>query len=423
MNHLMSAKQVLPEAQILLACANPWVLGAESPLSHALAQESVNWDLLLRAAELHKLKWLLYWKISGNKADKDKVPKELLMGLRSEYAQAAHRMEQLQKALSEVMEAFVAHDIPVLPWKGPSLAQIYPEPALRPCYDLDLIVPKEAWCKAQRILKELNYSPGQPEGYPPITDKFLQSPQFLKLCIEHYFVHEKTEFVVDLHWAPFDPSFVQIPWKMLEEHSRNDRTTVSIAPELMISILAAHACKHCWSKFIWVADIAGLIMQGGLDWEKTLHIAHKLGSENMLLLGIALATNIPGVVVPSVVAKQLSCNVKVKAYTDELMSRFFTNPAARSYRSLKTWLFHANLKRTRLHTLGYAVSLVMTPALSDWASAPGLVDCYPAFYLIRPAILIKCLPAVVWRFISGGYNRDLTHKSDDPSESQNAGCP
>ena len=55
----------------------------------------------------------------------------------------------------------LATGIPVIPWKGPMLAELlYGDKTLRPCADIDLLVPPALAWRALQTLVRAGYSPG-----------------------------------------------------------------------------------------------------------------------------------------------------------------------------------------------------------------------------------------------------------------------
>jgi hypothetical protein len=96
----------------------------------------------------------------------------------------------------ELLEALAASEIAVLILKGTGLAHsLYPEPHLRPCLDVDLLVRPDALEAAERVLAAQGWS------HPPERDAELSEPQ------RHYAKNARgtLAYHVDLHWKIANP--------------------------------------------------------------------------------------------------------------------------------------------------------------------------------------------------------------------------
>jgi hypothetical protein len=106
-------------------------------------------------AEAHGVAPLLYKKISG-------LPQPfsaaVIQKLESSYYQSAGRAQLLQAELDRLAAAFDGAGLPWLPLKGAALAwSVYPDPALRPMNDLDLLVAPRDLLTAVRLAGRLGY--------------------------------------------------------------------------------------------------------------------------------------------------------------------------------------------------------------------------------------------------------------------------
>jgi hypothetical protein len=103
----------------------------------------------------------------------------------------------MERQLREIIEAFREEGIRVLVLRGPALAfSLYPDPAMRPSSDLDLLVRPEQVVQARGILEDL--------GYKCLARRFETARDFFR---EECFIHQNNrnnKFPVDLHWVHWE---------------------------------------------------------------------------------------------------------------------------------------------------------------------------------------------------------------------------
>ncbi|NIR15085.1 MAG: nucleotidyltransferase family protein, partial [Desulfobacterales bacterium] len=107
------------------------------------------------------------------------------------------RSLHMERQLQEIIEAFQEQGVRVLVLRGPALAfSLYPDPAMRPSGDLDLLVIPEHVVQARDILESL--------GYRCLARRFETARDFFR---EECFVHQESpgnKFPVDLHWVHWE---------------------------------------------------------------------------------------------------------------------------------------------------------------------------------------------------------------------------
>ena len=104
----------------------------------------------------------------------------------------------MHRELQRLMSYFAAVDIPVVPFKGPTLSEkLYGDPALRMFCDLDLLVPPDQVRAMVDLLIE--------EGYLPIF-KPADLHRWLQPKSQHFHCslqHPSGGWLVEVHWAVF----------------------------------------------------------------------------------------------------------------------------------------------------------------------------------------------------------------------------
>ncbi len=231
---------------------------AEHPLGPGLVDES----------ERHGMGPLVYRHLKGAQAP---IPGDVATTLTGVYVRHRHANAMRTRVLSELLDAFRANDIAVLIVKGGALAHtVYPDPALRPMSDLDLLVEPGKLDRAASTLEELGM--GHPVVDPGQGGKGLTTAG--KSC-------EDVWVGVELHTDLFETGF---PASMTIQDLTVEPLTFRVGPDGPIGkTLGAtdciwHLCEHLrfhttvflpW-RLIWMVDIMAVAegRAGPVEWEK-----------------------------------------------------------------------------------------------------------------------------------------------------------
>ncbi len=269
----------VPEFDLLLRAAGKKV-ALQTRLD--LCARIDDWDALIDAAEFHGLSSLLAAAVEQAGAD---APQEIVSRLRDIRLDSVKRALFFFAELRTLTDAFSAANIPVISLKGPALAAaLYPDPALRPCSDLDLLVREADIAPALDLLTETGYR------LAPHLATF-PAQTLATLDCEARLRGRKID--VDLQWATapcghllrFDPAIL---WRGGQKLRLGDAEIPVLSLEANLLFLCAHGAKHGWSRLMWLGDIARAAQQGP-DWERTIALAAEARCERPLLLGLLLA--------------------------------------------------------------------------------------------------------------------------------------
>ena len=170
------------------------VLQDESPLAPAASLDE--WSSLLNFLQAHWIIPFLYRKV-GSLPQECRPPEPIADEMRQAFLFSRVRSLHMERQLREIIEGFQEEGVRVLVLRGPALAfSLYPDPAMRPSCDLDLLVLPEQVVQARGILESL--------GYKCLAKRFEVARDFFR---EECFVHQKNpgnKFPVDLHWVHWE---------------------------------------------------------------------------------------------------------------------------------------------------------------------------------------------------------------------------
>lgn len=224
-----------------------------------------DWEALPAAAERHGLAPLAFKHLTAAGAPWPAAVRRTLQAqaVRARYANAARF-----QALGEILRAFTAAGLRVLVLKGAALAHlVYPDPALRPMDDLDLLVePAQAEAAHAQLaalgFRALDYRlPADHHHRPPLAREV-----------------DGVSVVVELHTALLYPRLKRPPlglnalWPAAQTFTVEDTPAYTLGRLDMLAHLYQHGF-HAHLRFnrhrlIWAADLISAVEAWGpaLDW-------------------------------------------------------------------------------------------------------------------------------------------------------------
>ncbi len=370
-----------PEDALLLCCARVCTDAERSERIRALLQHDLDWEYLLSMAQRHALIPLLFRHL--NTTCPEAVPSTPWQQLRQRFHSNARRNLSLTGELLKLLRLLATHNIPAIPFKGPVLAvAVYGDLTLRQFVDLDLLVQPQAVLQVKTLLRTQGY-----QAMLPLRDE--QEAAFLRLHHECAFAHPDGVGCLDLHWALNRRSWptpleLERVWEGLVPVVVGGQEVLTFAPEDTLLALCIHGTKHLWLKLQWLCDVARLLgTYGSLDWEHAMAQAHALGSARMLYLGLRLAPDLLGVVLPEEVWRRVQTDPAVPRLAAWVRTLLFQDAQA-----VPGILHTACFSFLALETLGrrsrYLCDTLLTPTTFDLALVPLPTALFPLYYAFRP---------------------------------------
>jgi hypothetical protein len=170
------------------------VLRDESPIAPDATTEQ--WGELLEVLRANWAIPMVYRKI-GSLPQECHPPETIADEMRQAFLFSRVRSLRMEIQLQKIIEGFQEEGVRVLVLRGPALAwSLYPDPAMRPSCDLDLLVIPEQVVQARDILESL--------GYRCLAKRFETARDFFR---EECFIHHENpgnKFPVDLHWVHWE---------------------------------------------------------------------------------------------------------------------------------------------------------------------------------------------------------------------------
>ena len=275
-----------PELELCFLCARMSLGARASRQLTALLEEPVEWDALLATARQHRVVPLVYRTLTA--LESDVLPPTVASELQGEVRANSRRNLFLTGELLRVIDTLGAHDIPVIPYKGPVLATaIYGDLSLRQFGDLDIIVRSEHVARASELLIARGYQ---------VAFDFTGKDVAL--------FHPKLGVTLEMHWSiSAERHAVQPPperlWENLRPCSVGGRSVLAHAPEDLLWMLCIHGAHHRWERLSWLCDVAEMVRANTLDWDRAVDDAIELAAGRAVFLGLLLSRDLLGAELPA----------------------------------------------------------------------------------------------------------------------------
>lgn len=284
-----------------------------------------DWGAVVEEAVRQGLLPVVYRYLAGH--GKGVVPQAVMNDLRMRYHGAVAGNIRLIDQLFSVMSLLQGHGIGVMPYKGPVLSsQLYGDPCLRPCCDVDFLVRMADAQRARDLLVEAGYEPEVSVGPR-------QEGIYLRQQCEYTLRRRNTGVAVELHWAiaqkaasfGFDAASL---WDDPVGATVEGREVPTVAPAKMLLVMAIHnGAKHQWERLLWVIDFARLISRVRLPWQEVMALARRLGMRRSVVVGSILARDVAGIALPAELEEAAGADPVAARLADHIAERLFDGGA------------------------------------------------------------------------------------------------
>ena len=264
----------------------------------------IDWELVQREARRHRVLPLLFHVLENLMGER--LPSSLREQGREHRRSVRIQNTFVIQELERIIRRFEEAGLPILTLKGPTLAQTaYGDIDLRRSVDTDVLVPRNRFSDADRLLHEIGYEyAGKRKG----TTGWRKKLSFY-LDGQWDFVRGNS-FALDVHTRLMPPGYsFPTDFEQVWERSRSVRLGECImarglSPEDQILLLTFHGVKNEWRSIRYVTDIAGAIRgKPHLDWSPLLERSQRMNATRVLRLGLYLAHDLLDASLPEDVRK------------------------------------------------------------------------------------------------------------------------
>jgi hypothetical protein len=382
-----------PEAQLLLSCSRAALDPAAAERLRRLLTSDLDWACVDQVAQTHRVKPLLYNALST--VEPSVVPPAFMSALREHFHGSARRNLALTHHLLSLLQLFRANAVRVIPFKGPVLAAgAYRSLALRPFFDLDVLVDGSDVQQARRLLESRGYSA---RGYQADWEQNLEN---------------SIGVAVDLHQAiasSYEPTFFSFDelWDRLKPVSIGGGTVDALAPEDLLLVQCIQFVKDCRERrqrLIQLCDVAEVLRSlPQLDLGTVLQRAGSVYASRIPLLVLLLAHRLLDAPLPAAVLDRAADDPSVNSLAAYVSAQLLRLESAQSVDQRpdmglwhEDWRFCLRLQERQRDKSRYLwlrtrnlLRLAVTPSLKDreFFPLPGRLGFLHFF--VRPIRVIS----------------------------------
>ncbi|MCB2264136.1 MAG: nucleotidyltransferase family protein [Candidatus Thiosymbion ectosymbiont of Robbea hypermnestra] len=252
-----------------------------------------DWRCIMEMAYRHRLHPMLHWRFE-QAPQRSELPKEIVEDLATNFANATRYGLLVQRELLLVHRRLEAAKIPHIFLKGAFLAFFcYPNPALRPLRDLDILVPKTMAVQAFEILHDAGYLWSEQSRKP--TEDAMEVDKHLPPLWS-----PETEIHVEIHIRLFVPegtaagcftfSDESALWQRRIHRNLMDTAIPFLcATDLLLHLILHGAYDHHFGNGpLLFSDIAYLLEKETIDWPLFWQLARDTSSSRGCLLVLGM---------------------------------------------------------------------------------------------------------------------------------------
>jgi len=261
-----------------------------------LSADRLDWERVAEIAWQHRVAPILFSTLGRAVRG---IPKTPLRRLERAYLATAARNAFLFRGLGKILEALAAEGIPAIPLKGAMLAETaYPERALRPMNDIDLLVSEQDLDRTERGLRRI--------GLELTHDA--DEKRDLKRRHHHWVFRGPilSGIPLEVHWlldppgSPFRVDMAAL-WQSAVPTRIAGIDALGLSPEDLLLHLCTHAARHRFNGgLLFLVDVATAIAYYGdrIDWARLATRAAEWSAGPHVSAALSLATELLGAAVP-----------------------------------------------------------------------------------------------------------------------------
>jgi len=268
---------------------------------HLVQNGAIDWPSFLARVERHYIAPLVYKNLSS--IGSSGVPAKVLNTLRVRSKITAMRGEQFAAELVRLARLFDDHGIRTIHYKGVVTAlEFYGSVTLRNFNDLDFLIHPQDLRAVVKLLEMQGYANSQ-----PMTD--VEFTHYVRGFKE--FVFQRGDICLEPHWSlagrryPFDPDYEGF-WQRSRRLTVRDAQVSVMSVEDSLLVLCLVGAKGRWKRLQMITDVAACINRLSTeDWPRVFRRAAATRTVRILRLGLTLASQLSGAILPAEAQQQL----------------------------------------------------------------------------------------------------------------------
>jgi hypothetical protein len=342
----------------------------------------LDWSLYLRIATQHGVLPLCCQRLMT--LAEYQIPPEETTHWKAALQANTQNNFRLAWKLVECVELLEKNGIECIILKGPVFAlQAYGDLTLRQYSDLDILIHQIDFTKTYDLLVKSGYTP---------TLKFDKKQIKFKVRSDNHFSFTRQGDVFEVHWkivggGPPNPLPPEPIWEELSFVQVFDKDISCLSPNNTILFTCIHGAKHGWNQLKWIVDLAYLCQSFSEDaWTVILDIAKGKGIFRQVCLGLLLAEDLLGAVLPTRIHELIILDHHAQLLASQVKVNFFDNSSKPSH--FDGYKFYMNTREQWQDRLLYIINLIFLPQSIDWLTISLPENLYFLYFLFRPIRLL-----------------------------------
>jgi hypothetical protein len=283
---------------------------------HLVRSGALDWSAFLARVERHFIAPLVHKNLKS--ISRAGVPAKVLDTLRVRSKITAFRSEQFAAEMVRLAKLFDLHGIRTIHYKGVVTAQeFYGSVTLRNFNDLDFLIHPHDLRAVVELLEQQGYA----------NSRCLTEEQFTHYVREFKeFLFQRGEICLEPHWSlagrryPFDPDYEGF-WQRSRSLTVRDTEVKVMSIEDSLLVLCLVGAKGRWKRLQMITDVAACINRlSDDDWPRVFRRAAETRTVRILHLGLTLARQLSGAILPPGVARRLCAERLAERVTRQLLN-------------------------------------------------------------------------------------------------------
>ncbi|HLG11837.1 MAG TPA: nucleotidyltransferase family protein [Dehalococcoidia bacterium] len=248
-----------------------------------------DWQKVSRLAVRHRVSgWLL--RAASRPGGASLLEPRCAEVLLADVLQSAMKALSLDSVLEEMILGLQAIGVQVMVLKGATIAtRYYPDAALRPYNDVDLLVPLGAWSVVDSTLRSKGY--GVLDDHGGVESA---TPNTFETPFEITYAHGETGLKVDVHFDQLQiglrPRSLDSLWDRAQAFTVGRATAGTPQLDDLCLLLLVHLQRHGFERLIWFKDLDLILRRHEAEfaWDKLTLAARDEGVANSVRYGLHL---------------------------------------------------------------------------------------------------------------------------------------
>lgn len=334
-----------------------------------VSNETIDWDNLFLRADLHQIKPQV--SIMLSKLYLESVPASAMKRFKEAHRENIYQQLRNATEYFRVKERLDKEGIVAVPFKGMWIANdFYGSLGDRESSDIDLFIDKNDLGKIRLIMTDLGFT--VQDTLTKLTEEYilgeLAEYNFNNYSGEERISHFEYHYRMGLRSYHMDISMDDLKSQIIDGKIQNRSLKVLTPAANLLLVIMHHGGKDQYMKLKDILDIALIIRKHkDVDWEWLLKKAEKFKVKKLVFLGIRLASEITGIMVPPEISEQVS-NASLAGLIKSRLRRIDA-PEENWYTSgdeLKGWLFNIRARegfKTKMHLSYYSIRKILLPKM------------------------------------------------------------